>query len=421
MSDTEEENLDEKEGRTLEDPNNELKGGADVEMDEDTVSDQSKGDADVEQDEDEDVKFLEDLAAAIAENPDVAKCHVRYGGQNIDTLKKCARRLNIPTTQSKGSLVNAIQTKVMKRKELDQIEKEEEASRGTSFRKNKNTLPRLINFLMNYPDALQRSFCLASRTDLQNGQGPSHKRAIYEETMHSFNSPSNSGGIIKDREEYRKAGINPEERNTSGLITQNLIVMLWKDLLKAFRVPMEKFESSGRHNGHDFANYCYGDTNMLWLFDWLEKLGNVELTAFCAETSILPGGGVDTARDMFTSSPSPISEVDSSWDEDNDRERRPFNNDGAGRNIKSPVGRRICKEMSTSNSLKREINDVATAGWISITRRNEELLIAGLFDRLETMHAKYENLSDTDKESPRGLLIAGELKRLENEYNKNLK
>ena len=41
MSDTEEENLDEKEGRTLEDPNNELKGGADVEEDEDTVSDQS--------------------------------------------------------------------------------------------------------------------------------------------------------------------------------------------------------------------------------------------------------------------------------------------------------------------------------------------------------------------------------------------
>ena len=105
----------------------------------------------------------QETIAAIALDPEMAKCSSRSGGLSLDKLKDCARYLSIPTTQSKSDLVEAIVEKVKKREQLADIEKEKEASRGTSFRKNKNTLPRLINLLMQYPDALQRSFCLATR------------------------------------------------------------------------------------------------------------------------------------------------------------------------------------------------------------------------------------------------------------------
>jgi hypothetical protein len=62
---------------------------------------------------------------------------------------------------------------------------------------------------------------LIYRTDLQHGQGPTRRRYIYEDTKNKFNDWScNSGGLIKDREEYRDAEIDPEEPNTTGLITE---------------------------------------------------------------------------------------------------------------------------------------------------------------------------------------------------------
>jgi hypothetical protein len=103
------------------------------------------------------------LIAAISNDPEAAKGHARSGGLGLDKLKKVAKYLRIPVTQAKDSLVDAIVQKIKRKKEMEALRHEEEISLGTSFRKNKNTTPRIINFLMQYPDALQRSFCLAQR------------------------------------------------------------------------------------------------------------------------------------------------------------------------------------------------------------------------------------------------------------------
>jgi len=111
---------------------------------------------------------VQDCIDAIASNPGAANAHVRSGGLSLSAVKECAKHLCIPSSQSKNLLVKAIVEKVRRQQQLADIERAAEASRGTTFRKDKNTIPRIINLLMQYPDALQRSFSLATRYDICN-------------------------------------------------------------------------------------------------------------------------------------------------------------------------------------------------------------------------------------------------------------
>ena len=43
------------------------------------------------------------------------------------------------------------------------------------------------------------------------------------------------------------------------------------------------YEASGKHNQEEFFNYCNGDTDILYLHCWLNKLNNPELSSYCAE------------------------------------------------------------------------------------------------------------------------------------------
>ena len=84
------------------------------------------------------------------------------------------------------------------------------------FRKNKNTVARLLNILFTKATSLQREGLLANRMDLQFGElgqvGLISNQAWFIDCVKSFNDEDvNSGGLVTVRERYTSAEIDPED------------------------------------------------------------------------------------------------------------------------------------------------------------------------------------------------------------------
>jgi hypothetical protein len=79
-------------------------------------------------------------------------------------------------------------------------------------------MPRLINLVFRYLDALQRSSALATRQDLQNKEVNGTKLtwvAVPEEVING----TNSGGLVMEHEEFDRIKLNPELIFKNGTIT----------------------------------------------------------------------------------------------------------------------------------------------------------------------------------------------------------
>ena len=80
----------------------------------------------------------------------------------LEDLKSVAKGLGLPVHQTKEALIASIKQKLINAAALQNIMDNE-----GSFRKNRNTLPRIINFILQYPDAVMRSGALSTRLELQ--------------------------------------------------------------------------------------------------------------------------------------------------------------------------------------------------------------------------------------------------------------
>jgi len=117
---------------------------------------------------------------------------------------------------------------------------------------------------------------------MQDRQARTADRPFVTVAVERFNdSKFNSGGLIKQRNEYD--GIDPEMHNSSGLLTTDRALDLWRATLKASRQPTINWEASGQH-GSNFSDYCNAQVDVLWIFDCLHLKNNPELKAFCRET-----------------------------------------------------------------------------------------------------------------------------------------
>ena len=215
------------------------------------------------------------LIDGIVLDPVKAKSHVTAGGVSLERLRAIAVMLQLPKSLGKGPLIDSIVAKRKRMRELAALQMAEEREAGTSFRKNKDTIPRILNFLMQHPQALRESQTNASRSQLQTGDAPINSRPVFVQVADDFNDwEKHSGGLIVDQEQYLDADIDPERRNTSGPITAEKVVTFFKEVQKLYRAPIENWEASGQHDPDAFPNFGHNDTNVLWLFDWLQQLNN---------------------------------------------------------------------------------------------------------------------------------------------------
>ena len=176
----------------------------------------------------------------------------RVNNISLDHIKKMAKHLSLSSSKSRSELVNDIRKKhadvqtlkeILNARSLDSSDSEddnpisiiqnqnsvttynedgheneniEEGNDGnnsqddgesvvadpdiTPYRKDKNTMPRLINILFEHPDAVARSHMLATRIQLQNKE-TYDKQKIFTESMLKFNDRQyNSGGLVTEHE-----------------------------------------------------------------------------------------------------------------------------------------------------------------------------------------------------------------------------
>ncbi len=121
---------------------------------------------------------------------------------------------------------------------------------------------------------------LATRAQLQDNEIEA-RMPIFTQCTSKFNDWSiNSGGLIVQREEFTAEGIDPETRNLSGPLPAVHAYKIFKDIRKDYAEASRRYELSGRHNEHDFFNYCNGDLNVLYLL--LVLMANAEnLSLLC--------------------------------------------------------------------------------------------------------------------------------------------
>ena len=100
-------------------------------------------------------------------------------------------------------MVTALRIAVRKSEELKAIDA---SKRDGTYITDKNTIPRLVDLVLRFPDALQRSSALATRQDLQNMEVNGSK-IMWVTVSEQFMDGTDSGGIMKPHEEFTKVSM----------------------------------------------------------------------------------------------------------------------------------------------------------------------------------------------------------------------
>ena len=222
-----------------------------------------------------------------------AKGSSKLSGVSLAMAKQMSIHLQLNRSYNKSTLIDNI---IKKRKRVIELaaihdaeaEGEDSDEESRKFTSNQNTFPRLCNIILDYPDAVVRSAVLASKYALQNKE-TNQNQPIFLETCEKFNDAAfDSGGIVSEHPELLNAKIDPEKHNT-GKISPKQVFKLFNAVIRQYAFIAVKYTASGKHNQHDFFNYCLGNVNALYLHLKLEKLGNPELNSYCSEGADLEG------------------------------------------------------------------------------------------------------------------------------------
>ena len=143
-------------------------------------------------------------------DPTISQANSKVSNISLKDLKSMAHHLHLSQSLNKPQLIKSIRDRVAN------VEKLEDHEQNNSIRRDENTFARICNFLLTYPEALQRSTLLATSIQLQEKQVYA-KQLIFVDCAERFNDWNyNSGGLFVNHEEFRS--IDPEKKNLSGYL-----------------------------------------------------------------------------------------------------------------------------------------------------------------------------------------------------------
>jgi hypothetical protein len=221
-------------------------------------------------------------------------------GMTLTQLKAVAGTIGVKQSQNKGDLVTAIDLKLHNQQKLQKIKGE--AKKGGAacdtrgFRKDKNTVPRLLNLLFERPNELQQSGVLASRMQLQDKE-LNDKCPVFSIVANLFNNKDHrTGGLVARHEQLVEANIDPDAVPECGLITAKIVHELFRTVRLDYAKAHKNYQQSGQHNGYDFVQFCHGANRLdvLYMHLYLTTRGPRDLAQFCQEGHEFDGG-VDSA------------------------------------------------------------------------------------------------------------------------------
>jgi hypothetical protein len=200
-----------------------------------------------------------------------------------------AKFLHLPHCHSKENLARSIIDYYLQKHNLSAAMEAEQSSFSspTTFRKNKNTFPRLCNFLFEDPDALAISKLLSTRDQLQQREY-NQNNPVYTNAVSKFNDYSfSSGGLVTNHQILMDRKVDPDEVNSSGLMSIQYAYQYFRNVVDEYALVVKNYSASGQHL-NDIWTFCKNDPDILYLHLWLEKLNHPNLQRFCAEGAELP-------------------------------------------------------------------------------------------------------------------------------------
>jgi hypothetical protein len=172
-------------------------------------------------------------------------------GLGINQLKKIAASFSISCSQGKPELVDCISDKLKKKAALTALESEERAQPQAPFKKDLNTVPRLLNILSEHKVDLMRSRQSASASDLTSGTHRSGN-PMWVTVAEKWNDPNhNSGGLLSNHQQFTLRNINPEKIG-EGKLSAILAYEIFNNCQKAYAVCYRNSSFSGC-NDSDFC------------------------------------------------------------------------------------------------------------------------------------------------------------------------
>ena len=148
----------------------------------------------------------------------------------LSTLKQIAKKMGLIVGLAKPDMIVTLRSAVLRASELRVIEASK--YRDGTYVIDKNTVPRLINLVLRYPDALQRSSALATRQELQNKE-VNGSRLIWVTVAEEFMDGTDSGGLVKVHEEFSRVDIDTERISANGTLTSKQAYDLFKKKTRA--------------------------------------------------------------------------------------------------------------------------------------------------------------------------------------------
>jgi hypothetical protein len=168
-------------------------------------------------------------------------------------MKIIAEKFRMAKNLSKRDLATAIAQKLSTMETINQLQVVL-ATPNATFRRDKNTIPRILNILTKYPDGMLHSRRRATWMDLQNGTTRAGSE-VWGSVGVEFNDRTlNSGGLVYLHHLFQSEGINPEEPNPGMITAQHCYNMFW-EVQKAYASCYKNFQASGQHHGHDLWLY----------------------------------------------------------------------------------------------------------------------------------------------------------------------
>jgi hypothetical protein len=238
----------------------------------------------------------------MAMDPALAKSRA---GPTITNLKEIAKFLRLSSSHPKEKLVDMIRMQEINKAQLNSLEKAKHREEETSFRKDKNTIPRICNLMRDESEDLIRSQMLPSREQLQLGQ-IDHQQPVFLTLAEKFNDwNTSSGGLVNPTDDViLNHEINPDRLNRSDKINSKKVFDLFTECRKKYATACSKFyQATGVHDEKCFLNYCGKDVDVYYLFLTMKSFRSEALDSFCREGYEIPGG-FDSARTSLTASPS---------------------------------------------------------------------------------------------------------------------
>ncbi len=231
------------------------------------------------------------------------KANAKRNGAPIIDLRKIAGHFKIPKGQVKEDLLKAIFKRLENNEILRTLNAPSTPAAGNTsnvenpaYRKDFNTVPRIINLLLARSSELINIEKIASRSQLQQGEVYGNN-PLFKIVATQFNNPThNSGGLAGHHEVFDEKEIDPEKISTVGKITAEQVYKYYREVVQLYKKAYQNYMSSGFHERRDFWLFCNNRTDLLYLHIAIEATHNEQVLEFMSSGAVIEGGGVDTRR-----------------------------------------------------------------------------------------------------------------------------